>query len=70
MSRDDNYKLLIAAIIEQAVNDYRAALRSGRPERTQPLERFFLSEWGQLLTRGYGEDIIERVKREIKNAPY
>ena len=29
------------------------------------LEKWFLSEWGQMLSRGHGDEIIERCKREV-----
>ena len=59
---DDGLKFLQAAILKQAVHDYKVELRVGGGAN---LEKWFLSEWGQMLSRGYGADIIERCKREI-----
>ncbi len=54
--------LLQAAILEQAIHDYKIELKCGGGHR---LEKWFLSEWGQTLSRGHGEEIIERCKREV-----
>lgn len=66
----DGYELLIAAIIQQAIQDYRVALKDNTragAARATSLERFFLSEWGQLLSLGNGELIVSRVKAEKNN---
>lgn len=54
--------LLQAAILEQAIHDYKIELKCGGGHR---LEKWFLSEWGQQLSRGHGVEIIERCKREV-----
>lgn len=59
---DEGLILLQAAILEQAIYDYKIELRGGGG---QSLEKWFLSEWGQMLSRGHGEQIIERCKREV-----
>ena len=59
---DNGLILLQAAILEQAIHDYKIELKRGGGHR---LEKWFLSEWGQMLSRGHGEQIIERCKREI-----
>lgn len=76
------YVGLQAAIIQQAVNDYKWAMKFlenppkastakarykyNEAERTKAeCEKFFLSEWGQMLTGGYGAIIIGRCKREV-----
>ena len=59
---DEGLILLQAAILEQAIHDYKIELKCGGGHR---LEKWFLSEWGQMLSRRHGEQIIERCKREI-----
>lgn len=60
---DEGLILLQAAILEQAIHDYKMELKCGGGHR---LEKWFLSEWGQKLSRWHGEEIIERCKREVK----
>ena len=68
---EDKYIELCAAIVTQAKRDYKAALRdpqSPKAQHTQKeCERFFLSEWGALVTCDHGEQIIEQCKKEIEN---
>lgn len=78
----DGYINLQAAIIEQAVTDYKWALKMlekspeyfiGRArhrydeaeKKKIECEKFFLSKWGQSLTNGKGEFIIDRCRREV-----
>lgn len=56
--------LLQAAILEQAIHDYKIELKCGGGHS---LERWFLSGWGQMLSRGHGDEIIERIRREVNN---
>ena len=60
-SFDDNYNLLAQAIVELAANDYRELRRNER----ENIERFFLSEYGDLLCHGLGEVILEKLKEEL-----
>lgn len=64
--QNDGYKNIRAAIIEQAIHDYRAALMSGNGGKAFSLERWFLSEWGQALSEYNGDKIIARVRKECK----
>ena len=57
---------LQAAIIEQAVADYRTALKYDKRGEARRIERFFRSEWGQALSRDNGEAIIKRVRAEAE----
>lgn len=57
---------LQSAIIVQAVQDYKKALKNDDRKTARQVERFFRSEWGQLLSMGNGEAIIERVRKEAK----
>lgn len=54
-----------AAVIERAIYDYREALLHNRLRKAWAIEGFFLSEEGQAFTRGNGEKIIERVRKEV-----
>ena len=56
---------LRAAVIERAIWDYREALKQGDLPTQWEIEGFFLSEGGQAYTRGNGEKIIERVRKEV-----
>lgn len=62
-----DYELIRAAILKQAVKDYKSALKWGRHREIATLERFFRSDWGQLLSYNHGEYIIENCKRIINN---
>lgn len=60
---------LAAAIVKQAMSDYKAALKGNCKEASRTkkeCERFFLSDYGQMLTAGNGERIIEMCKEEVK----
>jgi hypothetical protein len=61
---DEGLILLQAAILEQAIQDYKIELKCGGGHR---LEKWFLSGWGQMLSRGHGDEIIERIRREVNN---
>lgn len=71
-SFDGNYNFLTQAIVELAANDYRE-LRKNEQEnecyltqwRIHEIERFFLSEYGDLLCHGLGEVILEKLKAEL-----
>ena len=62
----DGYENLLIALIERTVLDYRLALKGNNEAAIKSIERFLLSRWGQFLTFGNGAEIIERVKREVK----
>ena len=63
---DKNYELLAAAVIEQAISDYRRALRGLRYkpkdfvllQRRCELERFFLSPWFAVLSDIDGRQLL------------
>lgn len=58
-----------AAILRQAVSDYKAALRKRNGGAINALERFFMSEWGQMLSGGRGSYIIERCRKCVGTKP-
>lgn len=59
------------AIILQAVKDYRTALAGGNVAHKPPgsviveVERFFRSEWYNILTNVDGEVLIEKIRKEF-----
>lgn len=69
---EDPYEKFANAIILQAVNDYRETLRKVRknPQNREALnnalqiERFFHSEWYQILTPVDGEYLINKLREE------
>jgi len=72
-SFDDNYNLLAQAIVELAANDYRELRRDERENecystqrRVHEIERFFLSEYGDLLFHDLGEVILEKLQAEFE----
>lgn len=70
---EDPYERLANAIIIQAANDYRLALRKkkGNPRNSEAnrdvneIERFFRSGWYQVLTAVDGEHLMDKIRREI-----
>lgn len=64
---------LEAAILKQAADDYKEALLDQMEDMECPktrkevrrLEKFFRSDWGQSLSYGNGELIIEKCKLEV-----
>lgn len=64
--RDAWVLYLQTAIVMEAANDLRVAMQTHDEGMSAALQRWFLSEWGQLLSFGQGEAIIRRLKREIE----
>ena len=74
--RMTGYELLAIAILNQAVKDYRVYRKQLESEYMTEieltyvenaiieLEEFFLSEYGQLLSKGLGVDIVARLRTE------
>lgn len=63
---DEQYKDLCIAVCEQAVEDYRKALKSGTISTIRTFEKFFRSSWFTCLSQGIvdGQTVIEEVKRQ------
>lgn len=69
---ENGYINLAAAIVLQAVKDYRKILRAIRKNRNNKsarakkmhLERFFHSEWFKMLAPLDGEALITKLKEE------
>ncbi len=70
---ENPYEALANAIVLQAVNDYRAALKKVKKnpnnrialDEALQIERFFRSHWYQVLTSIDGEYLINRLRREV-----
>jgi hypothetical protein len=63
------YVELYAAIVKQAMADYKAALKceSKKALKTRrECENFFLSEYGQMLSVNNGERIIKMCRDEVE----
>ena len=56
------YEGLRVAILQQAAKDYIEALENNDEREAADLERFFRSDWGQLLSGDKGELIIAKCK--------
>ena len=75
MLMTEGYELLAVAILNRAVEDYRAIKRQYQrymsdterqyvERQLYDLEQFFLSEYGMLLSHGLGSQIVERLQNE------
>ena len=53
---------VILAVLKQAVRDYITALKKTDFAKINELETFFLSDYGQAMSRNNGEEIIKRCK--------
>ena len=72
------YEALASAIVEQAILDYRKALRNIKAGRNimanaamrDDCERFFRSEYFKLLTDLDGGRIMEMIRKEVRENEY
>ena len=62
----DGYTNVRVGILQQAIKDYKRALRREDKGTIKYFERWFLSEWGQLLSGYTGEKIIIKARKEVK----
>ena len=60
---DEAYERLRIAIVWTAVRDYKTALKKRNYHRIRKLERWFKSEWGEMLCGGKGQYIIEQCRK-------
>ena len=58
------YKDLANAIIRNAVNDYREALERKLENKTAELEKFFFSQWFEMLSDVDGGYIVRKIREE------
>lgn len=57
------YELLAAAVIEKALQDYKAALMTKNRDGINEAERFLRSQWFELLADDLnGENLITKMK--------
>ena len=70
---ENPYEKLANAIVLQAVSDYRAVLKKVKKnpknrdaiDEALQIEKFFRSEWYQVLTSVDGEYLIDRLRKEV-----
>lgn len=70
---ENPYEALANAIVLRAVDDYRIALKKVKKnpnnriafDEALQIERFFRSQWYQVLTSVDGEYLINRLRREV-----
>lgn len=60
---NDGYKELVAAIVERAVLDYRAALTNQDKYERVSLEKFFCSGWFDVLSDCDGKVLMQMIRR-------
>ena len=63
------YELLAIAVCKAAAEDYARELKKSdkagaKTNAAKAIERFFLSDWGELLSFGKGELIIELLQKK------
>lgn len=63
---DERYIDLAAAIVHQAIADYKKALQNDDTIAQKECESFFRSAWGRWLTLDNGKSIMERCKAEVE----
>ena len=61
----NNYEYLMVAIVQQAVKDYRYALKRNNKKQMARLEKWLLSDWAQLLSNDMGEIIIKKCREQV-----
>lgn len=61
----DGYERLQIAILQQAIKDYKTALKKNSYYSKRSLERWFLSDWGEMLSNNNGELIIEKCQKSV-----
>ena len=59
------YTNLANAIITKAVQDYKIALQRDLPNIQKECERFFNSEWFEVLTNLDGKTIMRRIRELV-----
>lgn len=60
-----NHNLLRIAILQQAVRDYQSALLKNDTHIAEELEKWFMSDWAQLLSGDMGELIIKHCRIRV-----
>ena len=66
MPNDIGYEMLAVAIIVQAYDDYKKALKRKDRREIKSIERFFYSDFYSLLTSIEPSYLINNAKREVR----
>lgn len=66
MSNDIGYEMLAVAIVVQAYDDYKKALKRKDRREIKSIERFFYSDFYSLLTSIEPSYLINNAKREVR----
>ena len=66
MPNDIGYEMLAVAIVVQAYDDYKNALKRKDRREIKSIERFFYSDFYSLLTSIEPSYLINNAKREIR----
>ena len=67
MPNDIGYEMLAVAIVVQAYDDYKKALKRKDRIEIKSIERFFYSDFYSLLTSIEPSYLINNAKREVRN---
>lgn len=57
---------LTVAIVKSVADDYRKALKNNQKQKIKDLEKWFTSEYGELLCNGKGEYIMNTIRNEFR----
>ena len=60
-----NCKGLAAAILQLAAKDYQRALKKNNETAIAYFEKWFVSDWAQLLSDDMGEIIMKKCREEV-----
>ena len=66
MPNDIGYEMLAIAIVVQAYNDYKKAIKRKDRREIKSIERFFYSDFYSLLTSIEPSYLINNAKREVR----
>ena len=66
MTNDIGYEMLAVAIVVQAYDDYKNALKRKDRREIKSIERFFYSDFYSLLTSIEPSYLINNAKREVR----
>ena len=66
MPNDIGYEMLAVAIVVQAYDDYKKALKRKDRREIKSIERFFYSDFYSLLTSIEPSYLISNAKREVR----
>ena len=66
MLNDIGYEMLAVAIVAQAYDDYKKALKRKDRREIKSIERFFYSDFYSLLTSLEPSYLINNAKREVR----